>query len=568
MQTVLKWIGIALGLLIVGIVILVLVFDWNWIKGYVEREASKALGRTVVIEGDLSVKLSWLPLVRIDHVRIANASWSPEPSMLTLQRLVFRLDLREFLHGRLVLPTVELVEPVLRLETSEQGQPNWIFGPDRPAQDSPTPLALPSIGEVSLREGRVTYLDYSSHTEMAATLAEVHATTMEAEQRLKIEGVGQLASMPLQFTLYSGTLQDVSANKPFPVQVQLITPPWQVDLNGTMAQPLQLQGVAADVSLTRFAPEQPSDYHEQAPYQLTGHLTQEGDGWAVRGLAGTLGTSDLQGDIFLEMHAKRPLVRAELWSRHVDVRDLQALGGAAGPPTPPTAATTPGEDAPSAPLIHLELTRVVDVQMHFEGQTVLMANQTLHKVSTDLTLHDGHLTLTPAFHLAGGTTRARIDVEDRGEAPLHMTLRADIAHVNVQQVFDALGMEYQAAGNVDGHMDLTSSGRSVPELMASLAGKAAFTVKDQAKNTDFQVQVATEGGAQPTPSRLRVAGQGRVYGEPFHLEGHLGAWGSGQQPSPVQMQLRLGATRARMNGTLGQGPQQTDMVVQFAIQGE
>ena len=160
MQTVLKWIGMALGLVIVGLVVLVLVFDWNWIKGFVEREASKALGRTVVIEGDLDVQLSWSPLVRMDHIRIANASWSPEPSMLTLQRLVFRLDLRELLRGHVVLPTVELVEPVLRLETSEQGQPNWTFGPDRPAQDSPTPLALPSIGEVHLREGRVTYRDY------------------------------------------------------------------------------------------------------------------------------------------------------------------------------------------------------------------------------------------------------------------------------------------------------------------------------------------------------------------------------------------------------------------------
>src|SRR4029450_13335045 len=82
MQTVLKWIGMALGLVIAGLVVLVLVFDWNWIKGSLEREASKALGRTVVIEGDLDVKLSWSPLVRIDHIRIANASWSPEPSML------------------------------------------------------------------------------------------------------------------------------------------------------------------------------------------------------------------------------------------------------------------------------------------------------------------------------------------------------------------------------------------------------------------------------------------------------------------------------------------------------
>ena len=173
--------------------------------------------------------------------------------MLTLQRLVFRLDLRALLRGHVVLPTVELIAPVLRLETSEQGQPNWTLGLDRPAQDAPTPFAVPRMGEVHLREGRVTYRDYASHKEMAATLAEVHATTTDAEQRLKVEGVGQLASTPLQFTLSAGTLQDLSANRPSPLQVQLVTPPWQVDLHGTIAQPLQLQGVAAEVSLTRWA---------------------------------------------------------------------------------------------------------------------------------------------------------------------------------------------------------------------------------------------------------------------------------------------------------------------------
>jgi uncharacterized protein involved in outer membrane biogenesis len=58
-----------------------------------------------------------------------------------------------------------------------------------------------------------------------------------------------------------------------------------------------------------------------------------------------------------------------------------------------------------------------------------------------------------------------------------------------------------------------------------------------------------------------------VYGEPFHLDGRVGAWGSGQQPSPVQVQFRLGETRARMNGTLGQGPQLTGLTAQVAIQG-
>ena len=276
----------------------------------------------------------------------------------------------------------------------------------------------------------------------------------------------------------------------------------------------------------------------------------------------------MRGNVFLEMQDKRPLVRAELFSRHLDVRDLQTFCGAAGPPTPPAAAQTPGDNIPAATAIDLELTRVVNAQLHFEGQTVMMANQTLHNVSTDLVLHDGRLTLTPVFRLAGGTTRAQIEIQDRGEAPLHMTIRTEIAHVNVQQVFAALGMEHMATGSVDGHIDVATSGRSLPELLSSLAGKAAFTVRDQARNTDFQVHVATEGGTQPTPPRLRLAGQGRVHGEPLHLEGRVGAWGSGQQPSPVQVQLRLGETRARIDGTLTQGPQLGGLAARVAIQGQ
>src|SRR4029434_2721426 len=96
-------------------------------------------------------------------------------------------------------------------------------------------------------------------------------------------------------------------NKPYPVQVQLVVDQWQGDLNGTVAQPLQLQGVAAEVSLTRVVPDQLSDDQgqvrqaapNQAPYRLAGHLTREGDVWAMRELTGTLGKSDLAGSLSL-----------------------------------------------------------------------------------------------------------------------------------------------------------------------------------------------------------------------------------------------------------------------------
>ena len=89
---------------------------------------------------------------------------------------------------------------------------------------------------------------------------------------------------------------------------------------------------------------------------------------------------------------------AELFSRHLDVRDLQTLGGAANPP-PASGCRDAGGRRPISDGHDLELPRVVDVQMHFEGQTVMIANQPLHNVSTDLALRDGHLTLMPVFTL-------------------------------------------------------------------------------------------------------------------------------------------------------------------------
>jgi len=475
-----------------------------------------------------------------------------------------------------VLPMIELVEPVVRLETSDQGEANWTVPPNQPvAADQTQAGALPMIERLSLQDGSVTYADYASNTSLTVTLAAVQATTTGPEQRLDVEGAGQVADLPFRLTGHGGALHDLHSNTPYPVQVQLVVDQWQGDLTGTVAQPLQLQGVAAAVSLARVFPDQPSGTQgqgeqaapDQTPYRFAGHLTREGDVWAVRELTGTLGNSDLAGGLSLNVQGQRPLLEAQLFSRTLEARDLAIPTRASGQLPSPGATATKGEDVPPEAILDLELTRAVNAKLHFQGTTVVIADQTVHNVSADLTLQDGHLSLRPVFDLAGGTLRAQVEVDDRGEAPLHSAIQADIAHLNVQQVLAVLGMDHQGTGRVDGHVDLAASGRSLPQLLASLAGKAALRVRDQASHTDVRMTFATEGGTPQAKSRGRLASQGRVRGEPFHLEGHVGSWYGGPQPVPVQLHLRLGETRARLNGTLGQGPQRPGLAAQVAIQG-
>src|SRR5919197_2779984 len=102
-----------------------------------------------------------------------------------------------------------------------------------------------------------------------------------------------------------------------------------------------------------------------------------------------------------------------------------------------------------------------------------------------------------------------------------------MAHVDVQQVLAAFGIGHKVPGRVDGHVDLAASGRSLPQLLSSLAGKAALTVRDQASHTDFRLTLATEPETPQAKAGVRMGSQGRVHGEPFRLEGHVGAWYGG-----------------------------------------
>eukprot|EP00456_Euglypha_rotunda_P033326 TRINITY_DN25830_c0_g1_i3.p3 TRINITY_DN25830_c0_g1~~TRINITY_DN25830_c0_g1_i3.p3 ORF type:complete len:118 (-),score=38.19 TRINITY_DN25830_c0_g1_i3:10-363(-) len=81
---------IVAAVVIVALIALVVLWDWNWFKPLVEKQASSALGRPVSLQ-HFDIDLGWHPKVIADGIAVANPPEFPEGSQLgSVQRLAVR----------------------------------------------------------------------------------------------------------------------------------------------------------------------------------------------------------------------------------------------------------------------------------------------------------------------------------------------------------------------------------------------------------------------------------------------------------------------------------------------
>src|SRR5690606_8961555 len=75
-----------------AVLLLVLLWDWNWLKGPVERIVEARTGREFEIAGNLGVDLGRITTVTADSVRLGNADWSGHRDMATADRLALQVE--------------------------------------------------------------------------------------------------------------------------------------------------------------------------------------------------------------------------------------------------------------------------------------------------------------------------------------------------------------------------------------------------------------------------------------------------------------------------------------------
>lgn len=479
-----RWLA-AFALLAAAIVVLLLLWDWNWFRGPVERMVQARTGRALHI-GNLDVDLGRTSTVRADRITFANAPWAKRPDMARADRVEIDLRLWPLLRGSVQLSEIRLTRPDLLLQTApRRGDPgNWAFlaggNGGRTVQ----------LKRLRVDDGRLQFQDEAGRTDIQLDVRSGTAKHATAAPPLLLEGKGQWRGA--SFTVRGGTespLELADSDHPFRLHLDGRAGATHAVATGTLTNPFQLQ--VFDLQL-RLSGQDLEDLYplvglalpSSPPYRLDGRLKRDYQVWRYEKFSGQVGDSDLAGDVRIDVAGERPRLTAALVSRRLDFDDLAGFVGA--PPRTGDGETANAEQKARAAALAAKPTvlpdtpydlaklRAMDADVRWKAQRINSPSLPLDDMDAHLLLDDGLLRLEPLnFGVAGGDIRSTVRMDAR-RPQITTALDASVRGVQLGQLFPDAKLAEQASGGIGGRVRLSGTGNSIAAMLGSSDGSVAL----------------------------------------------------------------------------------------------
>lgn len=478
-----RWLAILL-FLVAAVVLLIALWDWNWFKGPVERAVQARTGRALHI-GNLDVDLGRVTTIRADSLTFANADWARQPRMAAADRVEIDVRVWPLLRGSVQLPEIRLTRPDVLLQTATRAdQPgNWDFMGESKGGE---PLQLRRL---HIEDGRLQFLDERGRTDIQLAVRSGKPRQADAAPPLLVGGKGSWQGNA--FTLNGNTespLELTDTDHPFRIHLDGRAGGTHAVASGTLINPFQFQTFKLQFRLSGrdledLYPLLGIALPSTPPYRLDGQLSRDHQVWRYEKFNGTVGDSDLAGDVKVEVGGERPRLTASLVSRRLDFDDLAGFVGA--PPKTGGDETANAEQQAEAARVaarptvlpdtpyNLGKLRAMDADVRLKAQRINAPNLPLDDMDAHLFLDDGLLRLEPLnFGVAGGDIRSTIRMDAR-RPQIATSLKASVRRVQLGKLFPDAKLAEQASGGIGGEIDLSGTGNSIAAMLGSSDGDVA-----------------------------------------------------------------------------------------------
>lgn len=491
--------GLALfGVLLVVIVLVVVFFPWDMLRGPINRYVSEQLGRRFEITQHLSVDLGRTVTVHADGLELANPEWASEPYLVKARAAEFDIRLWPLLLGKVDIPRIALTEPQVGLQIEPDGRRTWAL-----SRDTSDTGAAPRIGALTVDGGALRYRASAQGADMTAQFSLVAEGTTPASSPtlpLAYKISGKWRNAPFSANGRAGGVLQLSKDfrAAFPIEVNAVAGKTVLKARGTIENLQEFSGLDASFDIQGHNLE---ELYQLAgvvlpstpPYRLRGRLDKHGRLWSARQIQGVLGSSDLSGDLSFDTSGAVPLLTGKVQSKLLDFEDLRPVIGlpvrtkavASGSKTP-VVAGTPVAKPPVArkadpsrkvlPKATLDLVRLksMNADVVYSAASIRHVEELpLDMGSVHVKLDNGVLVLDPlTLGVAGGSLAGKFSV-DTNVAPAafdaHLALRA----VQLNKLFPTIETTKSAFGKVSGQINLTGRGNSAAQMLGSASGDVA-----------------------------------------------------------------------------------------------
>lgn len=255
----LRWIGLGLlglvALLVVSVTATYLLLSHIDLASFVSRRASAALGRNVSV-GSLHVTPGRWIVIELRTARLSNIPGGTRPLMAEATRVVAEIDAVSLLNGPLMVRKLVVDGLNVLLEHTADATPNWKFRgtvktrPQRAAARSSFPVLLDTniAGDVTFRTAAGA--EFRTHLDTARLLTD----SADSPVHLVANGTYNGVAVGLEADLAPITaLRD--ASKPYETDLRLRSAATILRFQGTMTDPLNLDGARGKIALDAPTPE-------------------------------------------------------------------------------------------------------------------------------------------------------------------------------------------------------------------------------------------------------------------------------------------------------------------------
>ncbi len=482
-----------LGGLFLAMVLLILLWNWDWFIPIVNSRASAALGRRVSIQ-HLHVRLGRRTTVSADDVQIDNPAGFPQTTPLAhVGKLTVVADVMAYIHTRaIVLPEIGIDGAAVAATALADGTNNFtIASPAKPGAAS-APAAMPQIGDLRITDSHAHFIDPRLKSDFVAKISTPEPAA-GAARSIVVDARGTYAAQPVVGRFIGGALLSLrDASHPYPIDLHLANGPTRVSLVGTVQNPLSFAG--ARVRATFSGPDMSLLYPltgvpipATPPFSISGNIDYVKPRIRLTDFAGRVGSSDLEGTITEDPGiGGKPDVTMDLSSRRVDLTDLGGLIG-----TPPGKASTPGQTPaqkrvlahaaakktllPDTP-INLPRINAANIHLKYRGEHIENKYTPFDKLIMVLDIVDGRITLHPVeVTIAQGGIISNIDLQPIDSRNVHAVANIDFHRLDLTRMMAATHA-FEGKGIIGGEAKIDARGNSLAGLMGHGDGEVKLAL--------------------------------------------------------------------------------------------